>query len=542
MRRKRVDLSSKYKIMVVDDEEGIIDSLSVILNRSGYTCTGFTDPMEAVERLRIEHYDLLILDYLMNPIHGDKVVEILREFDKEIYILLLTGHKDIAPPLETIKALDIQGYCEKSDKFEQLLLLIESGIKSVAQMKMISDFKDGLSRIIDSIPRIYQLNAIEASLKNILAEANQLVNSESSFVLLEIDEGKGLREIAGRKIFEGTGIFANEPAGETGEERGTEEENRALTGNGDKNSALTDNEGSSGYLKLLDDEITAAVEQTRIFRQPTKIDGGIVMPLTDNYLGFIGTIYIEYNETDDIVKLLEIFAGQVAGAISNTCLHNVIRNKNEEIGKMYEQLKDSYIETIEALRQAVDAKDEYTRGHSDRVSYYSVEIGKAMGLPEQDIETLRISGIFHDIGKISISDNILLKPGKLDESEFNEIRKHPLKSARILSATSLFKDAVPVIRSHHERIDGKGYPDELKGNDIPFLSRIIAVSDAFDAMMTNRSYRPRLGLEVAKEQLIEGMGTQFDRKVTETFINMLGDYQRMEDEIAVNFSSEPGML
>ncbi len=532
MRRKRVDLSSKYKIMVVDDEEGIIDSLSVILNRSGYTCTGFIDPMEAVERLRIEHYDLLILDYLMNPIHGDKVVEILREFDKEIYILLLTGHKDIAPPLETIKALDIQGYCEKSDKFEQLLLLIESGIKSVAQMKMISDFKDGLSRIIDSIPRIYQLNAIEASLKNILAEANQLVNSENSFVLLEIDEGKGLREIAGRKIFEGTGVYAVESADEAGDESRTEEENRALTGIG----------GSNGYLKLLDDEIIAAVEQTRIFRQPTKIDGGIVMPLTDNYLGFIGTIYIEYNETDDIVKLLEIFARQVAGAISNTCLHNVIRNKNEEIGKMYEQLKDSYIETIEALRQAVDAKDEYTRGHSDRVSYYSVEIGKAMGLPEQDIETLRISGIFHDIGKISISDNILLKPGKLDESEFSEIRKHPLKSARILSATSLFKDAVPVIRSHHERIDGKGYPDELKGNDIPFLSRIIAVSDAFDAMMTDRSYRPRLGLEVAKVQLIEGMDTQFDRKVAETFINMLGDYQRMEDEIAVNFSSEPSML
>ena len=126
-----------YKIIAVDDEEGIIDSLSIFLKRTGYDFTGVTDPQEAIERVKNEHFDLMILDFIMTPFHGDQVVEEIRKFNKDLYILLLTGHKDLAPPLETIKRLDIQGYCEKSDKFDQLLLLIESGIKSIAQMREI---------------------------------------------------------------------------------------------------------------------------------------------------------------------------------------------------------------------------------------------------------------------------------------------------------------------------------------------------------------------------------------------------------------------
>src|SRR5699024_6263578 len=134
--RKNMQESTKagYKIIAVDDEEGIVDSLSVFLRRSGYDLVGVTDPLEAIELVRNEHFDLMILDFIMTPIHGDKVVEEIRKFNKELYILLLTGHKDLAPPLETIRKLDIQGYCEKSDKFDQLLLLIESGIKSIEQM------------------------------------------------------------------------------------------------------------------------------------------------------------------------------------------------------------------------------------------------------------------------------------------------------------------------------------------------------------------------------------------------------------------------
>ena len=147
--------SNGYKIIAVDDEEGIVDSLSIFLKRSGYEFTGVTDPLKAIEKVRNEHFDLMILDFIMEPIHGDQVVEEIRKFDKELYILLLTGHKDLAPPLETIKRLDIQGYCEKSDKFDQLLLLIESGIKSIEQMNEIKRINQELSETYERLEKAY---------------------------------------------------------------------------------------------------------------------------------------------------------------------------------------------------------------------------------------------------------------------------------------------------------------------------------------------------------------------------------------------------
>lgn len=155
MRLKECSKDSKYKIILVDDEIGIIDSLSIFLSRSGYDFVGVTDPMEAIERVKNEHFDMMILDFIMTPIHGDKVVEEIRKFNKNLYILLLTGHKDLAPPLETIKELDIQGYCEKSDKFDQLLLLIESGIKSIAQLKEIQRINDELHNTYEQLEQAY---------------------------------------------------------------------------------------------------------------------------------------------------------------------------------------------------------------------------------------------------------------------------------------------------------------------------------------------------------------------------------------------------
>src|SRR5574344_36319 len=156
MRKNMQSANDKgYRIIAVDDEEGIVDSLSIFLKRSGYDFTGVTDPMEAIEKVKNEHFDLMILDFIMTPIHGDQVVEEIRKFNKELYILLLTGHKDLAPPLDTIKRLDIQGYCEKSDKFDQLLLLVESGIKSVSQMNLIRNINKELKLTYDQLEKAY---------------------------------------------------------------------------------------------------------------------------------------------------------------------------------------------------------------------------------------------------------------------------------------------------------------------------------------------------------------------------------------------------
>jgi len=196
------------------------------------------------------------------------------------------------------------------------------------------------------------------------------------------------------------------------------------------------------------------------------------------------------------------------------------------------------MDAIETLRLTVDAKDYYTRGHSDRVAYYASKIGEKLGLSENEIDLLRIGGIFHDIGKIGTNDDILLKNARLDDNEYNEIKKHPLKGANILSAMSMFKEVVPLVLYHHERYDGRGYPHGLVGEEIPFLARIISVADAFDAMTSDRVYRTKMDLSQAIEQLEKGKNTQFDEKVVIAFIELLEDFGKMKEELLDTYAPQ----
>ena len=332
-----------YKIMAVDDDPGILDSLKVVLRRNGYDLVCFENPIEAIKELEKNRYDLLLLDFIMDELHGDQVVAEIRKFDLNLYILLLTGHKDLAPPLQTLKQLDIQGYCEKSDNLDQLLLLIESALTSVDQMRLINE-----------------------------------INEE-------------------------------------------------------------------------------------------------------------------------------------------------LKDKNEE-------LEQAYLDTIGILRQTVEAKDPYTRGHSDRVSEYSVLIGEKMGLSEEELHILKIGGLFHDIGKIGIPDSILLKESKLDDEEYSQIKNHPSIGAHILGDVSMFRDIIPMVMHHHERFDGRGYPSRLEGEEIPLIARIAAVADTFDAMTSKRSYRDALPIETVIEEIQKCSGAQFDPNIAKIFLDILkNEFEKIEE-------------
>ncbi|MCL2122073.1 MAG: HD-GYP domain-containing protein [Clostridiales bacterium] len=226
-------------------------------------------------------------------------------------------------------------------------------------------------------------------------------------------------------------------------------------------------------------------------------------------------------EVSGRLELEEILASQDAVLPHIAFLRSMIQMKNGEESRAYPGVKQNYMDLIEALRVVVDEKDAYTLGHSKRVSAYAVWIGKKLGLGEDEVDSLRVGGLFHDIGKISVSEKILLKSGALDSAEYEEIKKHSLWGSHILSAISLFKEISPLIKSHHERIDGHGYPDGLAGEEIPFLARIITVADSFDAMMSDRTYRPKLTLQQTISQLDAGAGTQFDPVVTKAFLDVL---------------------
>lgn len=183
--------------------------------------------------------------------------------------------------------------------------------------------------------------------------------------------------------------------------------------------------------------------------------------------------------------------------------------------------KIDFHEFIESIVEMLEAKDSYTRGHSTRVAHYTLQVAEKMKLSKEDIELAHFSGHLHDIGKIGVPDAILLKTSKLSDDEYTEIKKHSEYGYNILEKVSSLKNMALVVRHHHERWDGKGYPDRLEGKQIPLISRIISVVDAFDAMTSSRSYRKALNYDTAIEELKKNKWTQFDGDIVDIFVNKI---------------------
>lgn len=209
-------------------------------------------------------------------------------------------------------------------------------------------------------------------------------------------------------------------------------------------------------------------------------------------------------------------------ASSTLVLQNrdLMRQKNEIIDS-YNALQNTYKDTVNTLSRAVDARDPYTAGHSERVASISGGIAKKLGLGKTDIELVELSAQFHDIGKIGIPDNILLKPERLTAEEFDVIKSHPAIGTRILSNIEFLKDCLPIILHHHENYDGSGYPSGLHGKDIPIGSRIIRIADAFDAMTSDRPYRKKLSDQEAIQEISKYKGIQFDSELTDTALSVI---------------------
>jgi putative nucleotidyltransferase with HDIG domain len=182
------------------------------------------------------------------------------------------------------------------------------------------------------------------------------------------------------------------------------------------------------------------------------------------------------------------------------------------------QNQELFLETIRTLAAAIDAKDPYTRGHSERVSSYSMAISRHLGLNQEEVFRVHIAAILHDVGKLGIRESILNKPGGLSDEEFEVMRQHPSIGAQIMSPIRMLKDIIPGIRNHHETWDGTGYPDHLSGEEIPMVARIIGVADTFDAMTTTRPYQQAMTLDYVLQKMRSMSGSRFDPVVVEAFI------------------------
>ena len=203
-----------------------------------------------------------------------------------------------------------------------------------------------------------------------------------------------------------------------------------------------------------------------------------------------------------------------------------------ENARLFKDLQETYLATVRVLVSTIEAKDPYTHGHTERVAQYSVGIAKEMDFTQDEIQTIQLGAFLHDIGKLHTSDSILHKPGALTDEEWRMVKAHPVRGAQMLQGVKFLEKATDLVRHHHERVDGKGYPDGLRGDEITIGAKIVNVADAFDAMTTERPYRQGLTMEQAVAQLEDKAGTQFAKEIVEVMVKALreGRMQVLKNE------------
>ena len=235
------------------------------------------------------------------------------------------------------------------------------------------------------------------------------------------------------------------------------------------------------------------------------------------------------NEVVPVSKLAKTIARQVK-RLDEQCrrLNNEIQlyqalGDFEAAGFSIDALRRTFHQTSQTLADAIETRDAYTGGHTRRVTGYSLAAGTRLGLKQDELERLRVAAILHDIGKSGVDDRLLRKPGQLDPLEVEQIQKHPALGAEILVHVHHLSDILPGIRSHHERADGRGYPDGLRGERIPLVARIIAVADTYDAITSDRPYRRGVDGSLAIEEIARCSGTQFDANVARAFMSAYTD-------------------
>jgi putative nucleotidyltransferase with HDIG domain len=224
-----------------------------------------------------------------------------------------------------------------------------------------------------------------------------------------------------------------------------------------------------------------------------------------------GALDVQETEADafdeDDVRLVQTVAAQVGAALRSATL--------------YKQLDSAYVGTVQALASALETKDSYTADHSRAVVERAYAVGRRLGLAEAELRNLRFAAIFHDVGKITVRDDVLAKPGPLTSEERTAIESHTVAGERILSSVEFLAEVLPLVRHEHERWDGRGYPDGLAGEAIPLGARIVLACDAYDAMTSDRPYRAAMSDAEARAELLAGAGTQFDERVVAALLEEL---------------------
>jgi len=455
------------KVLIVEDNNGVQNLYREILRRNGYQPTIKIDVSSALEAVEKEEFDLVILDLQLPDENGIAFLEKMTGIDKNLPpVVVCTGMASIENAVDAIKK-GASDFITKPFTIEGLISTIERNIKISQITGKISD--------IEMVRLILELNRIIISITDTEELSTRVIDLVYNFIRPDIalfylkeedTERFFLRRVKGR-LSNFTPLLVLSASDIKGFEKGTIDIARR-TDDGFFEVNLYGKKDIVGILRLYSNERSMDNRE---------------------------------------LKFLSVLGTQIGIAIENASL--------------LQQLKESYISAIRSLVNSLEARDAYTKGHSEQVAYYSVAIGKVLGLDSHALESLRNAGYLHDIGKLGIRDEIIQKESSLSEKEFEIIKRHPIITKEILKPLRIRKEEMDACFFHHEMINGKGYPYGLKGEQIPLMARILAVADSLSAMISERPYRKKMKIDEAIKELEKNAGEQFDENIVRALISVL---------------------
>ena len=480
---QKYDQGEKARILVVDDEESLREICQDALKDEGYQVLQAEDGVQAQEQMiRHQDIDLIISDLRMPRLGGLELLQYIAEHNLDIDFLVMTGFASIETAVECIKT-GAADYLPKPFNISHLLVKVDKVIRN----RQSRQERNRLSNIVRMLNVSNALNA-QLDLKSICYEFVSQVQRNfqpDSVVLFMMHEDKNSLVkyvVRGRKLRESPKLFG------------------ALKAMGTKSlqesrSYLLDRGNAREYLSIDPGEFEYSILITPLYSQQNKVGSVVLLREGDNMF------------TNEDLQLLGVFAAHAATAMQNA--------------RMYGKMRDKNVDIIRSYAKAVEAKDYYTKGHSDRVAVYAMKLGSRLKLGSKELEDLYTAGVLHDIGKIGIPDHILNKPAQLTDDEFRVMQSHPGIARDILAQLWSLNDILPLVYHHHERVDGKGYPENLSNGQIPFLAKVISVVDAFEAMTSDRAYRDALSWEQARDILVRGIGTQWEEELVTEWIKLV---------------------
>lgn len=524
-----MNAKNKETILFVDDEESLLDIAKTYFSGRGYRVLTAGNGKQAVDMLMYERIDCCFTDINMPEMDGLQFAEFMRSHDNTVPVVVMTGYPSLDNTISTLKN-GVVDFLIKPINLQQMELCLQRVLRErrlFIENIILSQELEGKAKLEELNTELLSKNEELNILNRIQEDFSILRESTDVFthlVELTVDIAK-----ADKAAFYLINDNARQPMAIATAQ--SEKLKKALPEPTPQSYRLDANPIAGCDPKVadlinevLEDDRPMLVAQSNngSSRLPEGTQSYMLVPLKirSKLFGVLGAAVhqgkIRFTQKD--LYYLSVMTNKAAAAIENLAL--------------YENIYHNLLATLYAFVKAIEARDPYTKEHSNRVTRLAIAMAQALGCTDEELEILNVAGMLHDIGKIGIRDEILLKPGRLNDEEYRIIQQHPVIGSEILDNLGLWNRERQIVRSHHERFDGNGYPDKLKREEIPLLARILSVADVYDAIASDRAYRKRMKETEILGIMYSGAGSQFDPELIELFRKLYesGEIARILEE------------